>query len=212
MVGRSRSRGRPQLTSVRPCGHDGAAAFAEADPPCSGAFAVPPKDHGIAVLEEGAHLAIAKIELHLAALAQLQQRASLLPASGPESVPEPSRSPGCRLQPLTVWCATSCATVQYASAKFDPINRAPAHQPRASSPFAARPRARDRSRPAPDWPPSRGKATDRDHLPGAHSGARNGASASIVTIHGDSVLAKFFDRKGPSGWYSQPGCRARSSR
>jgi hypothetical protein len=30
----------------------------------------------------------------------------------PEMVPEPSRSPGCRLQPLEVWCATICATVQ----------------------------------------------------------------------------------------------------
>ncbi len=26
---------------------------------------------------------------------------------------------------------------------------------------------------------------------------------SSVTIHGDTVLAKFFDRNGPSGWYSQ---------
>src|SRR6185295_864983 len=38
---------------------------------------------------------------------------------------------------------------------------------------------------------------------GRASGARNGANASIVTIQGDSVLPKFFDRKGPSGWYSQ---------
>ena len=34
-------------------------------------------------------------------------------------------------------------------------------------------------------------------------GLRNGASASSVTIHGEVVLAKFFDRNGPSGWYSQ---------
>jgi hypothetical protein len=39
---------------------------------------------------------------------------------------------------------------------------------------------------------------------GPWKGRRKGASASIVTIHGESVLAKFFDRKGPSGWYSQP--------
>ena len=25
----------------------------------------------------------------------------------------------------------------------------------------------------------------------------------MVTIHGDTVVAKFFARKGPSGWYSQ---------
>jgi len=31
---------------------------------------------------------------------------------------------------------------------------------------------------------------------------RNGCNVSTVTIHGDTVLAKFFDRNGPSGWYS----------
>jgi hypothetical protein len=31
---------------------------------------------------------------------------------------------------------------------------------------------------------------------------RNGASASIVTTHGEIVVAKLFERKGPSGWYS----------
>src|SRR5258708_6800236 len=37
---------------------------------------------------------------------------------------------------------------------------------------------------------------------GRTNALRNGASASVVTIHGDNVLAKFFDRNGPSGWYS----------
>ena len=32
---------------------------------------------------------------------------------------------------------------------------------------------------------------------------RNGSSASMVTIHGEIVEAKFLARKGPSGWYSQ---------
>src|SRR6266513_1378297 len=31
---------------------------------------------------------------------------------GPERVPEPSRSPGCRLQPFELWWAMSCAGVQ----------------------------------------------------------------------------------------------------
>ncbi len=30
-----------------------------------------------------------------------------------EMVPVPSRSPGRRLQPPTVWCATICGSVQY---------------------------------------------------------------------------------------------------
>ena len=32
---------------------------------------------------------------------------------------------------------------------------------------------------------------------------RNGASASCVTTQGDTVVAKFLPRNGPSGWYSQ---------
>src|SRR5664279_1458744 len=39
-------------------------------------------------------------------------------------------------------------------------------------------------------------------LAGFTKALRNGASASVVTIHGDNVLAKFFDRNGPRGWYS----------
>src|SRR3981189_2187791 len=34
-------------------------------------------------------------------------------------------------------------------------------------------------------------------------GARNGASACSVTIHGEIVVAKFFAKNGPRGWYSQ---------
>src|SRR5258706_13504289 len=37
---------------------------------------------------------------------------------GPDCVPLPNMSPGCRLQPLTVWCATICDTVQYESLKL----------------------------------------------------------------------------------------------
>src|ERR1700688_1606996 len=46
----------------------------------------------------------------------LQASSIIAPASppvGPEIVPLPSTSPGCRLQPLIVWCATICETVQY---------------------------------------------------------------------------------------------------
>src|SRR4051812_23951753 len=34
------------------------------------------------------------------------------------------------------------------------------------------------------------------------AGARNGASAARLTIHGETEVAKFFARNGPSGWYS----------
>ncbi len=54
------------------------------------------------------------------------------------------------------------------------------------------------------WPANRGRAAAAGRPRAACTGTRNGASASSVTIHGESVLAKFFDRKGPSGWYSQP--------
>lgn len=37
----------------------------------------------------------------------------------PETVPLPNRSPGWRLHPLEVWCATICATVQYSIDAFD---------------------------------------------------------------------------------------------
>src|SRR5690606_17666931 len=35
------------------------------------------------------------------------------PGTAPDRVPEPNRSPGCNWQPLTLWWATICATVQY---------------------------------------------------------------------------------------------------
>ena len=49
-----------------------------------------------------------------------------------------------------------------------------------------------------------GRAGARDRRPAAAAAAmRNGASASGVTTHGEIVVAKFFARNGPSGWYSQ---------
>ena len=43
--------------------------------------------------------------------------------SGPETVPLASRSPGRRLQPLQVWCATICAIDQYSSLRFPRLKR-----------------------------------------------------------------------------------------
>src|ERR1700704_532767 len=44
---------------------------------------------------------------------------------------------------------------------------------------------------------------------GRAGGTRNGASACRVTIHGEIVVAKFFAKKGPKGWYSQV-CKSRA--
>ena len=42
----------------------------------------------------------------------LSSKVAQLSRSGPETVPDPMRSPVSRLQPLLAWCATICATVQ----------------------------------------------------------------------------------------------------
>src|SRR5262249_10768058 len=44
---------------------------------------------------------------------------------GPLMVPDASRSPGRRLQPLTVWCASCWQTFQYRWRAFDPHIRCP---------------------------------------------------------------------------------------
>ncbi len=64
---------------------------------------------------------------------------------------------------------------------------------------------RDRERAGLRVPPRvRGRGAARDRPGGlANAGARNGSSASSVTTHGEIVVAKFFARNGPSGWYSQ---------
>ena len=47
------------------------------------------------------------------------------------------------------------------------------------------------------------KGKEYEGYGGRHSHVESGLGASTVTIHGDTVEQKFFDRKGPSGWYSQ---------
>src|ERR1700722_1243372 len=44
---------------------------------------------------------------------------------------------------------------------------------------------------------------------GRVKGTRKGASACSVTIHGEIVVAKFFAKNGPKGWYSH-ACRSRA--
>ena len=59
------------------------------------------------------------------------------------------------------------------------------------------------------WPASRGRARAAADPAARSKGTRNGASASGVTTQGEIVVAKFFERKGPSGWYSQ-ACTSRA--
>jgi hypothetical protein len=88
-----------------------AAAFAEPDAPLPGLHAIAFQHDAVAVLQEAALLAVRQRDRLLAAHRLFQQR-SFLPLAVPDSVPDPNRSPALRLQPFTVWCATSCATVQ----------------------------------------------------------------------------------------------------
>ena len=86
-------------------------ALAEADARIARLHAFGAHEDLVAVLQEGALLA------HGSSIGVLPPwvSSSSEPASagsGPDSVPVPSMSPGCRLQPLTVWCVISCATFQ----------------------------------------------------------------------------------------------------
>ena len=81
-----------------------------------------PQDDFVAVLEERARLAGRQLNRLGAAPGELEQAAASS-FSGPEMVPLASRSPGTRLQPLEVWCATSWATVQYMSRKLPRLRR-----------------------------------------------------------------------------------------
>ena len=122
------------------------------------------------------------------------------PGAGPDSVPVPSRSPGRRLQPLTVWCASSCA-----DASSTRRGSSTARQRRAGMPgFAHRAVAQAAPRAAMSIAPLARLVARRGTASGCGSpagrvdtGARNGASASSVTIHGEIVVAKFFARNGP---------------
>ena len=126
------------------------------------------------------------------------------PASpGPERVPVPIRSPGRRLQPLQVWCASICATVQYMWRVLLTLRRC------GGKPFSLSPCVSNNTSSSMSKAPSRWSASFRKYGSGAGSpsrrsgwGIRNGMSASGVTTQGDTVEAKFLARKGPRGWYS----------
>ena len=124
--------------------------------------------------------------------------------SRPDTVPLPSRSPGRRLQPLLAWCVSICAAVQYISRKLVRLSRAGAIP--SSRMRGVRSHASSRT----SIPPCSRSAGDVRYGSGsgspagrAYAGTRKGASASIVTTQGETVVAKLLERNGPSGRYSQ---------
>ena len=202
------------LSGAAQCGQHRSPAFAEADrheavAACAGArITSSPSSRKRRSSPEASAIGL------LAALRGLQQAAVARPRSGPEIVPVPSRSPGRRLQPLQVWCAIICATVQYmcrvalkeSRCGGRPFSRSPAS--------AAALRARDRARPRAGRPRPAGRAAAPDRPPAAAAAAmRNGASASGVIDPGR-------DRRRRSSWpgtaraagIPRPGCRAPTSR
>src|SRR5688572_10782718 len=121
----------------------------------------------------------------------------------PETVPLAMRSPDRRLHPLLAWCVSSWAIVQYISVNETVLTCMAAMFSRRMR--SVRSHTSRRTSIAPDVSLSEdcrygnglGSSAAR-----RNAGARNGASASRVTTQGDTVVAKFFDRNGPSGWYS----------
>src|SRR5688572_4290964 len=113
------------------------------------------------------------------------------------------RSPGRRLHPLLVWCVIICASVQYSSRNDDRLTICGARLPWRM--FAVRISTSTLTSNPPE--PSAVAGDRYSSGLGSPDGRcgdaqRNGASASYVTTHGDTVVAKLFERKGPRGWYS----------
>ncbi|MNE21661.1 hypothetical protein D3C80_1148310 [compost metagenome] len=126
------------------------------------------------------------------------------PGWAPDKVPEPNRSPDCSWQPLTLWWATICATVQY-------MLRVLLRVRRCAGRFCSRMRSVSSSTSSSisKAPLAWSRLSSRyDSGCGSPSGRagwaqRNGSRASAVTTHGEMVEMKLLDRNGPSGWYSQ---------
>ena len=124
--------------------------------------------------------------------------------SGPDTVPLASKSPGRRLHPLLEWCVTSWATVQYIDSN-EPDDSAHGRLARRAHRGRTEPHLERDAEPAARLICGRAEIRQRRGIAGrrANAGVRNGSSASSVTTHGATVVAKLFARKGPSGWYSQ---------
>ena len=116
-----------------------------------------------------------------------------VPGSLPLIVPEAKRSPGRATAPLAVACASCCATLQYVPAKF--VREISCGcDPGLAHPCASAVRPRARSSYA-DGRASRRYASGSGSCGGPWT--RNGSSASSVTTHGETVVAKDFPKKRP---------------
>ena len=110
-------------------------------------------------------------------------------------VPLPSRSPGSRLQPVTVWCTSCCLKFQYMHAKLV----------RQMTAAAAAPAGRSDTSRRTSYEPyagSRRYGSGVGSCVPALDAQRKGSSASNDTTHGDTDVAKFLAPNGPSGTYS----------
>mmetsp|Transcript_16519 Transcript_16519/g.56181 ORF Transcript_16519/g.56181 Transcript_16519/m.56181 type:complete len:234 (-) Transcript_16519:553-1254(-) len=118
-----------------------------------------------------------------------------VPGSLPLMVPLPMRSPGRRLQPVTVWCTSCCRGVQYR------LRRLLLPTTLASPPAGWSDTSRCTS--YEEYVGSRRYSRGSGSCTPADVGARKGSSAAMGTTQGLMVVRKFFDPKGPSGTYSQ---------
>ncbi len=85
--------------------------LAKSDAYCAWTFAPAAENHGVAVFQKSSMFILADGQrLRAPLLSSTKEPASA--GVGPDCVPLPNRSPGRRLQPLTVWCATSCEMLQ----------------------------------------------------------------------------------------------------
>ena len=116
-------------------------------------------------------------------------------------VPEASKSPGRRLQPVIVWCAVAGTCSNRGTCSLSGRLRAEVGWPRAVAlppggyQRPACPQCGDRAAGA-------GLALDR---------ARNGSRASSVTTQGEMDVPKFLARNGPRGHIPIAGYRALQS-
>ena len=169
----------------------------------------------VAVLEEGARLAVGQRDRLLAALRSARAASRPRSGVGPDSVPVPNRSPGCRLQPLTVWCATSCADRPVGVGdSSSALSRSPAWPGLAHRRGLQPDLELDVDRAAlRGWPASRGRAAAAGRPPGR----ANGAAERRQRLHrhdpgrhrAREVLRQ--ERARAAGT-PRPGCRAPTSR
>mmetsp|Transcript_4607 Transcript_4607/g.16489 ORF Transcript_4607/g.16489 Transcript_4607/m.16489 type:complete len:240 (+) Transcript_4607:253-972(+) len=116
------------------------------------------------------------------------------PRVGPLTVPDPIRSPGRVLHPVTVWCASICSNDQYRFLTFERLITVLALD---EEPWHAI--VSGMSKECLEEPSSRYGSTGGSCAMASHL---KGSSAARVTIQGEMLVPKFFPLKGPKGTYS----------